>query len=142
MYIYKISSKIGGNCYIGSTTSPLKQRFTVHKSNYNRHLEGLCSYISSIEVMQNEDADIMLVEELPEDTKKIDLLNKERFYIQKFNAVNKNMPGNLLSNQNYFKEYYQNHKVYTKCGCGSSVSRHNQRQHLNTAKHKNYLKNV
>lgn len=141
MYIYKISSKISNKCYIGSTTIPLKQRLTVHRSSYKRHMNGLSSYISSIEVIQNDDAEIELIEELPEDTKKIDLLNRERFYIEQFNAVNKNKPGALLSNLSYHKDYYKNHKKFTKCGCGSNVSHHNNKQHLNTARHINYLKN-
>lgn len=142
MYIYKISSKISNQIYIGSTTIPLKQRLVVHRSSYKRHLNGKGAYISSIEVVKYGDPEIELLQELPDDTKKIDLLNTERFYIQQLNSVNKNIPGALMNNKNYHKDYYKTNKKFVKCGCGSSVSHHNNKQHLKTKMHLNYLKHL
>ena len=140
--IYKINSKIGGNCYVGGTTLTLKQRFSVHKTYLKRHTDGRGSYISSIEVCKYPDAEIELLEQV-DGTKrsKIDQLARERELMRQHGAINKNKPGALLSNPKYHKDYYRANKRLYSCECGSMVVEQNRHQHFKTDKHKNFVKN-
>jgi hypothetical protein len=139
--IYKISSKISGQCYIGSTTIPLNTRLNIHRSSNVRYINGKGAYISSIEVLKHGDAEIELIEELPEGTTKRETLKREGELMTLHNSINKNRAGALLNNANYHRDYYKNNKQFSKCVCGSDVSHHNNKQHLKTKRHLNYLKN-
>jgi hypothetical protein len=93
--IYKIVSDMTDKIYIGSTTKDyLKQRLSKHKYNYKQWLNGKTNYMSSFEIVKNEDATIVLLESYPCNSKD-QLLARERFYIEenKNLCINKQIPG-------------------------------------------------
>ena len=64
--IYKIECNVTGKVYIGSTCEPiLARRLAGHITSYKRYLNGKFHYISSFDVLQNEDYDIVLIESYP-----------------------------------------------------------------------------
>ena len=64
--IYKILDLTNDNFYIGSTTKQyLSQRLEKHRTNYNYYLEGKTNYVSSFEIITNENYKIYLLENAP-----------------------------------------------------------------------------
>jgi hypothetical protein len=121
----------------------LHRRFSVHKNDYKRYLSGKStSYVSSIEVVQHDDAKIELIQEGMFDTKK-DLEKLEGHYIEATpNTVNKKGAGltRAESSQKYYikhKEAYlahQNEKLVCDVCC-AKFSRANYSRHCRTKKH-------
>jgi len=102
--IYKIVCNITGLIYIGSTTKDyLKQRLTQHRNDYSRFLRGTQCYITSYEILKNDNYDIILLESYPCNSKD-ELHARERYYIETLASVNKTIPGQTN------KEYYEKHK--------------------------------
>jgi len=60
--IYKIVSQNTPNVYIGSTLSSLSQRMSEHRSDFKNRPD---KYTSSYEILQYDDAQIVLVENFP-----------------------------------------------------------------------------
>ncbi len=103
--IYKLSSFETDKVYVGATIQLLYKRKSKHKSNYKNWLiDKHCDYITSYEIIKYGDFDIILLEEYPCDNKE-QLHARERYYIEKLNCVNKNIPGRKK------KEYYQDNKI-------------------------------
>jgi flavodoxin len=87
--IYKIVCNTTGLQYIGSTCNPyLSTRLAQHRSDYKKHLQNKTRYISSIEVLKNDNYEIILIESCPFETKD-QLHARERFYIENNDCVNK-----------------------------------------------------
>ena len=108
--IYKITDNTNNNKYIGSTCKTLKNRLAVHKSHYKYFLKGLCNNVKSFDIIKNENYKIELLENCDIKTKK-ELLERERFYIENNNCLNKNIPGNLGKGcQQYQKDYRKSNK--------------------------------
>jgi hypothetical protein len=108
--IYKIVCNSTGKCYIGSTIKPIKHRLNIHKCHYKKYLEGDHNFLTSFEIIKNGNYQILLLDEVKCESFK-DLYEKERYYIEKLECVNKNIPNR---NQNEIKEYQkqwrENHK--------------------------------
>lgn len=86
--IYKIVCNKTGLCYIGSTCEPtLALRLAKHRSNYKTYINGNGNYISSYQVLENNDYSIVLLESI-ECNSKDELLARERFYIENTECVN------------------------------------------------------
>jgi hypothetical protein len=86
--IYKIVCNTTGKCYIGSTCSPyLSTRLAQHRNNFKSFLKGKFNYVSSYEVLENNNYDIVLLELFPCSCKE-ELLARERFYIENTECVN------------------------------------------------------
>jgi hypothetical protein len=120
--IYKIVDNTDGNIYIGSTIEKLCQRIQRHKSDYKRYLEGKCGKCMSYDIIQNGNFDIVLIESIHCESKE-ELHKKERYYIELFDCVNKNIPGrtkkeyrtdNKHKLSEISKEYYENNKEQVK----------------------------
>lgn len=152
MNIYKIRSKIGNCCYIGSTSLNLSSRFSTHKSQYKLYNAGRASYVSSFEVVKFPDAKIKLVEVIDGD--RAEVLKREGVIIAGTpTAVNKNRAGatlfgdyhkryyqaNKAKFQEYCKNYYQNKKVVIQCDCGGKYVLQNLKNHCATHKHQKYV---
>jgi len=95
--IYRLYSKEGDKCYIGSTIQPLWRRLQVHKYIGNRcRSKELFNLYNCIE--------IELLEEYPCDTRH-QLETREKAYIQMYdNCVNKNLPGDGGAKDLYVRE--------------------------------------
>lgn len=100
-YIYKL---IGGNNnlnYYGSTIQNIKNRFQQHKAPSNKSI--------SKKLFEAGEVKLELVEEM-EFNKKSELLDRERFYIENYECINKQKP-NYFNSFKSKKEYL---KVYQK----------------------------
>lgn len=89
--IYRLVCNKTNNQYIGSTCMPLRKRLYFHKFQFKKWLEGKNSYLSSFEIIKNEDFDIVLIEEVSCENKQ-QLLQRERHHIESNTCVNKSIP--------------------------------------------------
>ena len=110
--IYKIVCHTTGKCYIGSTTKEyLSQRLTKHVSNYKCYLKTGNKGMTSVEVLENNNFEIMLLELYPCSSKD-ELHARERYYCQLIECVNKVKNQGLLAELGQ-KEYdKQQSKAY------------------------------
>ena len=91
--IYKIVDNTTGNIYIGSTCEKyLSKRLVGHRTSYKCYLEGKTNYMTSFEILKNNNYEIILIESHPCGSSD-ELHARERFYIENNNCVNKSMPG-------------------------------------------------
>jgi hypothetical protein len=98
--IYKLTSSNSNDIYIGSTIQKLSIRKAHHISVYKGYLLNKGHYVTSFKIIENGgDIDICLLEEYPCNNKE-QLHQRERFYIEKNNCVNKVIPTRTN------KEYY------------------------------------
>jgi hypothetical protein len=84
--IYRIVCNVTGKQYIGSTISPLTSRLCQHKKEFVTKNKS-----TSREVLEHGDYSIILVEDYPCERKE-QLLQRERYYIEGFDCVNKKIP--------------------------------------------------
>jgi hypothetical protein len=106
--IYKIVDNTNGNIYVGSTTEPtLARRLAKHRSNYTDYLNQKRNFITSFDIIKNNDYDIILLEDYPCE-RKDQLHKRERFYIESFECLNKVIP--TRTKQEYDKMYNSLHK--------------------------------
>ena len=105
--IYKLVSSQTDKMYIGSTTKSLKERFSEHKSSYQRYNNNECNqYYSSFKLLKYDDCKIELLENYNCDSKE-ELLFRERYYIENTeNSINENSPIKLD------EEHIQDKKLY------------------------------
>ncbi len=103
--IYKISSKKTDKVYIGSTTSSLGIRFSLHKYHYKLFLQNKKSYISSFELLKYDDCKISLIENCACENKN-ELKKIEQKYLELNNCVNINNALNKLTPNERAKIYY------------------------------------
>lgn len=121
-YIYKITSPQTNKYYIGSTVSPINIRFSNHKSDYDRYLNGKHNYVSSFEVVKFPNAEISLIETFELETNdkenfKLKLREREGEYIKlyKNEIVNMYIPRRTRKeyredNKNELKQYREQNK--------------------------------
>jgi DNA mismatch repair ATPase MutS len=148
--IYKIECNVTGKVYIGSTCEPiLARRLAGHITNYRCYLNGKSRYLTSYEILQNRNYDIVLIESYPCNSKD-ELHSRERYYTNNINCVNKvKAQGmtNELGEKEYKKQYRENNKdmIQAKknekhmCICGNCYTYVNKQRHIRTAKHQQYL---
>lgn len=99
--IYKIVCNDTGLTYIGSTTTELNRRLSHHKNDLN---------CSSKEIIQNNNYHIELIEDVNA-TCKLELLKRERYWIENIDCVNKIIPTRTKDELNmYKKQWYENDK--------------------------------
>ena len=96
--IYKIVNDKNDKIYFGSTCQSLSQRMGNHRGK-----QYLKLYTSNKLGVDLKECKIILVENVNCNSKE-ELLKRERYYIENFDCVNKNIPGRTL------KEYYQENK--------------------------------
>lgn len=91
--IYKIISYQTNEIYIGSTCEPyLCNRLAGHKRDYKSYKNNKHNYITSFKLIAYEDVQIVLIEDYPCDRKE-QLLQRESYWIQLLDCVNKIIPG-------------------------------------------------
>ena len=101
--VYKIYCNITGECYYGSTEQTLSRRLSKHKQNYKRWKEGKSKYVYSFKIIERGNYTISLMEEGEFENKDY-MKARERYYIEKLECVNKNVPNRTK------KEHYQANK--------------------------------
>ena len=103
--IYKIvSSHMPDTCYVGSTTQRwLSSRKAGHIQKYRKYLKGNNNFITSFHIVKYDDAEIILLEDCPCETKD-QLRAIERKYIESTKCVNKCIPNRTP------QEYYEANK--------------------------------
>jgi len=90
--IYKLTSSNSNEIYIGSTTLNLSKRKAHHIWYYKNHLLNKVKYITSFKIIEyGGNIDICLLEEYSCSNKE-QLHQRERFYIENNNCVNKVIP--------------------------------------------------
>jgi hypothetical protein len=108
--IYKIVGN--GLTYYGSTCEPtLARRLSGHVASYNRYKHGKYHYMSSFNIIELEDYNIILVECFACDTKD-QLHARERYFIETNECINKCIPGRAVKES--YKVYRDTHKESIK----------------------------
>ena len=92
--IYKLVSAVSDLVYIGSTCKPLRKRLGKHKNAFKRFCEGKGHRITSFQLFEKGNVDIILIEKF-ECTTKDELHSRERYYIETMKCVNKCIPMRL-----------------------------------------------
>ncbi len=115
--IYKLTTIHDPNLvYYGSTVNPLYKRKQVHKSFFKSGKLSLTSF--KLFELGVDDVEITLVENINCNSKE-ELHQRERFYIENNNCINKNLPSrgkkeyrevNKDINNAKYKEYYNQNK--------------------------------
>ena len=152
--IYKIECNVTGKAYIGSTCEPiLARRLAGHVGDYKRYLKGAYPYVSSIDVLQNGNYDIVLIESYPCNSKD-ELHARETYHTNNIDCVNKiksqgiyNELGKLEYDKQYQKQYREKNIdiIHAKknekheCICGNCYTHTNKAHHEKTKKHQQYL---
>ena len=93
-----------GKVYIGSTTQTLSMRLAGHRDGYKRFANGKYHNVSSFEIIQHNNYDIVLIENISCESKE-ELHRRERYFIETLVCVNKTIPTRTQ------KEQYQVVKV-------------------------------
>jgi hypothetical protein len=148
--IYKLIDNTNGNIYIGSTTQTLNQRLSDHKCCYGRYLNGKDHYITSFDIIKNNNYKIECIEVLKNTTKQI-ILEREKYFIQNTKCINIIIP--IRSKEEHEiqfsiyrkkgEKWYQSkndweHKKY-ECICGSITNQAKKFRHNKSIKHINYM---
>ena len=168
--IYKIVSPHTDKIYIGSTTKQyLSQRLAKHKSDFKRWQQGKARNITSFNLIELGDVEIILLELYPCNSKD-ELTSRERHWynLNKELVINKLRPSFTLeerkkeqkeyyqNNYEYIQEYYKKYresrkdeliqyskeyrKIKFNCECGSkNISYEHKASHNKTDKHQTYL---
>ena len=100
--VYKIVCNVTNKIYVGSTCKKLCQRIAAHRTEFKSWKSGKRRYITSFEIIENENYDIILLELFPCNSKE-ELHMRERYYIDLLECVNKVKPLQTP------KEYYVKH---------------------------------
>ncbi len=165
--IYKLVSNCTDGIYIGSTCMPLSKRKNIHKNNYKRWKNGKFNYVTSFDLYDIGDVDIVLIEQYPCNSK-MELHARERHYIESMDCMNKNVP--CRTKKQYYqdnqdkikeqvkqyrkankdkikdkkKEYYDKNKNQINekinCECGGRYTKAHKSRHLKSARHQNHIK--
>lgn len=123
--IYALVSNVAPLRYIGSTTQPLHKRKADHIDAHKRWKEGKRNYVSSFDIIEAGDFDIVLLEGCAVENKE-ELYAKERSWIESAECVNKRVPtrthkeryeANKEAHSEKMKLYYEANKdAYSKNG--------------------------
>ena len=159
-YIYSLTCNNSKLIYYGSTTRPLNERLSKHKYDFKNN-----NCVSSKILFEWGNVKINMIEEI-DYKNKIELREREAYYIRNLKCVNKFIPNRTTKGYYYdnkekllnkCKEYQKNNKdkkkLYDKeynkinkdkkkqkfiCGCGSNIIKADITRHKKTNKHKVY----
>ncbi len=153
--IYKLIDNINGNIYIGSTCElSLAKRLAKHIDNFKCYKKGKSHFVTSFNILENNNYSIILLEEYPCNSKD-QLLARERYHIENTECINKSIPTRTskewyYNNKEKMNIYHSQYREQNKdkinekfvCECGGKYTCSNKIQHLKTTKHQNYLKSI
>ena len=118
-YIYKIVDNTNGNIYYGSTIQNVSARLAKHRQDYKNFLnKKKINKCSSSIILENNNYSYYTIEEVNFDNK-WELRNRERWYIENNNCVNKCIPNRTAKeyreeNSEKIKASYKNWKEDNK----------------------------
>jgi len=149
--VYRIVCNETGLQYIGSTCKTLSARLSGHKSVYKRYLNGNNQFITSFKILENDNFDIVLLENLINCKSKDELHQRERYYIDNMECVNKVKKlgiSNEMDKQSYNKLYHEENKekihIRQRKNRAENIGKYNEISrnyyHNNTQKVKEYFK--
>ena len=101
--IYIIRSDQSDQIYIGSTVKSLEKRLRKHETDYKAFNNGTYHYVTSFELLKNDNYYIELLERYPCDSEQ-ELRRREGHFHKTVDCVNKYIAGRTRA------EYYQNNK--------------------------------
>ena len=159
--IYRLISPSTGKVYYGSTVKPkLEYRLGVHLNHYKYYRKGEWYYLSSFDVLCEDDCEIELVEYYPCSNKK-ELREREDYYIRSNECVNsvratqkvdnpsrKKKENKKEYNREYHREYFKKGGRYygelrpdllknVRCKiCDSIIQKRSWNRHCISAKHR------
>ena len=108
--IYKITDNTCGSVYYGSTTQTISRRMKGHRSQYKAWVGGKGYNCKSFDILKNNDYSCSLVEQV-ECENKVGLLQRERWWIENNECINKNIPARSREERKeQVKEYDQTNK--------------------------------
>jgi hypothetical protein len=170
--IYKIVCLTTGKNYIGSTSEPtLARRLAKHISNYKQYLKGNFNYISSFQILEGNNYEILLIDSFPCNNRD-ELHSRERHWTNQIECVNMiknqgiiNELGKETYQNLYNKEYRENNKetirtqkkqyrednkekikakksLKSVCQCGSHYTDSHKSRHLRTLNHQDYINSL
>jgi hypothetical protein len=135
--IYKIVCNTSGMVYYGSTCEPtLARRLAKHVACFKFWKNGNGNYVTSYQIFENDNYEIILVEKFACDDK-MELLKRERYYIENNECINKTIP--LRTKKEYSKQYYENNKDILQSN--HKIYRENNKDDINLKKKEYYEKN-
>jgi hypothetical protein len=149
--IYKIVDNTNNNIYIGSTTEPtLARRLAKHVGNYKFYKKGGHKFMTSFNILENNDYNIILIESYPCNSRD-ELYSRESYWTNQYDCVNKiKNQGKFLElgQSEYNKEYYkdnnekikENQKDYYKENIGKIKDYQKDYYKENIGKIKDYKK--
>jgi hypothetical protein len=110
--IYKLTDNTNGNVYYGSTKHHITKRISEHLASYSRYTKGLCGYVSSFDIIQNSNFTFSVIDQV--DGNKQKLLERERYYIENNECLNKQIPNRskveyYMDNQKKLQNRMNNH---------------------------------
>jgi hypothetical protein len=109
--VYKIVCNITGKVYVGSTTQTLSMRLTGHRKEYKRFKEGKRNNVSSFDIIQQGNYDIVLIENVSCESKE-ELHRRERHSIETLVCVNKIIP--TRTQKEYLEAHKEEHREHMK----------------------------
>ena len=155
--IYKLYSPSKNIVYYGSTAQKyLSSRLQSHLAYYKSYKNNTYHYCNtSFKVLEYEDYKIELVEKIYCNNV-TQLRERERYYIENNECVNKNIPNQTQkewrnNNEDYRKSYEKKWRENNKdhiidhrkekviCECGCEITRGNLSTHIKTPKHINLI---
>ena len=170
-FIYCIIDNTNGKYYIGSTNLPVEERLQHHEKNCKMWIKGKSQYVSSYEIIQNNNYKIYLIKELEyDDDEEEQLLFLERKFIEdglrEGNCINKKIPikteEERIEYQNQYNYQYridnrdkllENMKQYRidnrnklnekfNCPCGGKYTHSNKSNHEKSITHQKYINSI
>jgi len=109
--IYIIRSTCTTDVYIGSTDETLNRRLQYHENHFRRHLNEKMNYVTSFEMICQDDYRIELLEEIQYDEDS-ELIAREQQYINADpNCVNKLLSNNVAPRTLRTREYWRAYNV-------------------------------
>lgn len=144
--IYKLVSNVTNKIYIGSTTQTLDQRKQGHEKDYRHYINTGQNYVSSFNIIEDGNYDIVLLENYPCDNES-QLFKREGHWQKNMECVNKNIAGRTV--QEYYADNKDTISKYLKeyCVANKDTILENQRKYCAINKetiskyHKEYQEN-
>jgi hypothetical protein len=134
--IYRVYSPSLGKSYIGSSTDTPNNRFKKHINNFLDWKKRGGTYCSSYEIMEQDDAQVELLEERKDWESKKEIRWAERKYIEENECVN--IIKRPIITQAEKKNYQKNYKrpnIDTICDCGKIVKKRVLYEHIKSENH-------
>jgi hypothetical protein len=147
--IYKLIDNTNDNCYIGSTCLSLEHRLRQHIYDYKRYTNGNHYYVTSFDILENQDYKIILLEDAKV-TNKHELEEREKYHIlNEPRAVNKRKFMNIsrdelleikrVRSKEYYNTVYREKKRRKiNCQCGGKCTFGDISKHKKSIRHQKY----